>query len=172
MSVRYSLTFVLKLLKLCSCPYATIQLKQKALTLNLIWTGQEGRHFKFHLPGTTESHQFTYNVSVKCTKFRHSKRCNGWDKGRETFVPPVYSSALGKKERKGEEEEKKEKVNCSTCRTKNPDTNNVNYPYCTADIPLSSIRLTSWCSPHLSTADSTSSSPACCHKETPHHIIM
>lgn len=49
----------------------------------------------------------TYNVSVKCTQFRHSKRCSGWDKGRKTFVPPVYSSALGKKERKGEEEKKK-----------------------------------------------------------------
>ena len=85
----------------------SVKAKSAHFKFNMNWSRRQT--FKFHLPGTTESHQFTYNVSVKCTKFRHSKRCNGWDKGRETFVPPVYSSALGKKERKGEEEEKRKK---------------------------------------------------------------
>ena len=152
-------------------PICDNSVKAKSAHFDMSWSKRQT--FEFHLPGTSESHQITYNVSVKCTKFRHSKRCSGWDKGRKTFVPPVYSSALGKKRKKKEKKKKRNKVNSSTCRAKkNTDTNNVNYPYCAADIPLSSIRLTSWCSPHLSTADSTSSSPACCHKETPHHIIM
>lgn len=97
-------------------PICDNSVNAKSAHFDMSWSKRQT--FEFHLPGTSESHQITYNVSVKCTKFRHSKRCSGWDKGRKTFVPPVYSSALGKKRKKKEKKKKRKKVNSSTCRAK------------------------------------------------------